>query len=112
MTEDTVRPKLDKGVVSFFESDRALLESGVREDSVAHKLANHVSAQFDGLDVDAEYDKMHIDGIPYVPSLLTEWRTSHAPAHYVMTALDLLEFGNRRQHIFLHEPRSNISGER
>ncbi len=65
MTEETVKTKLDNALVSFFEKDRALLQSGVREDSVAHRLAMHIGTQFDGFDVDTEYDKMHIDGIPY-----------------------------------------------
>ncbi len=79
MTEETVKTKLDNALVSFFEKDRALLQSGVREDSVAHRLAMHIGTQFDGFDVDAEYDKMHIDGIPYPKKyILPDGREVHA----------------------------------
>jgi hypothetical protein len=65
LTDEIVRAKIERALASFFESDRALLESGVREEGIAHKLANYIGEQFEGLDVDAEYDKMHVDGIPH-----------------------------------------------
>jgi len=65
MSANEVRLRLEKGLAHFFEKDRKLLESGVREDSLAHKIAEHLAVEFDGFDVDAEYDKMHVDGIPH-----------------------------------------------
>lgn len=65
LTEDMARLKLERALASFFAKELALLQSGVREDSLAHQLAIHIGKQFEGLDVDAEYDKMHIDGIPH-----------------------------------------------
>jgi hypothetical protein len=65
MSQSEVRQKFERGLGHFFEKERKLLESGVREDSLAHKLAEHLGVEFAGFDVDAEYDKMHVDGIPH-----------------------------------------------
>jgi hypothetical protein len=65
MSEKEVRLRLEKGLGHFFEKDRKLLESGIREDSLAHQLARHLAVEFAGFDVDAEYDKMHVGGIPH-----------------------------------------------
>lgn len=64
MTEDTVRRKLKAALGAFFRHERQLLDSGIREESLSHRLAEHISAQFPGWHVDAEYDKVHVDGIP------------------------------------------------
>lgn len=64
MNEKDLNNLLEKALASFFEKDRKLLDSDVREDSLSHRLAVHIGTQFDGWDVDAEYDKMHVDGIP------------------------------------------------
>ena len=65
MSEKEVRRRLEKGLDHFLEKDRKLLESAVREDSLAHKVAEHLAVEFAGFDVDAEYDKMHVGGIPH-----------------------------------------------
>src|SRR5215469_5358534 len=65
MSQKEVRERLERGLGRFFEQDQKLLESGVREDSLAHKLAERLAQEFSGFDVDAEYDKMHVDGIPH-----------------------------------------------
>jgi hypothetical protein len=65
MGENEVRLRLQKGLGHFFAKDWKLLESGVREDSLAHKIAEHLAIEFVGFDVDAEYDKMHLDGVPH-----------------------------------------------
>jgi hypothetical protein len=64
MNEKDLNNLLSKALESFFEKDRKLLDSDVREDALSHQLAIHIGREFDGWDVDAEYDKMHVDGIP------------------------------------------------
>ena len=66
---DTAKPidaeietRLLNALRSFFEEERKLLESDVREDGLSHRLAVHIGKQFEEWDVDAEYDKMHMDG--------------------------------------------------
>jgi hypothetical protein len=59
-----VKTRLSTALKSFFQEERKLLESDVREDGLSHRLAVHIERQFKGWDVDAEYDKMHIDGVP------------------------------------------------
>jgi hypothetical protein len=64
MKEKDLNNLLSKALESFFEEDRKLLDSDVREDGLSHRLAIHIGREFDSWDVDAEYDKMHVDGIP------------------------------------------------
>jgi len=64
MNEKRVAEKLEHALASFFAKDVKLLESDVREDALAHRLAMHIADDFEELDVDAEYDKMHVDGLP------------------------------------------------
>jgi hypothetical protein len=59
-----VKARLSNALESFFKEERKLLESDVREDGLSHRLAVHIGRQFEEWDVDAEYDKMHIDGVP------------------------------------------------
>ena len=59
-----MRNRLLNALHTFSRDERQLLESGVREDALSHRLAIHVAREFPDWDVDAEYDKMHIDGIP------------------------------------------------
>ncbi len=64
MTQADAQNRLSKALESFSRNERKLLESGVREDALSHRLAIHVAQQFPGWDIDAEYDKMHVDGMP------------------------------------------------
>jgi len=66
MTQAIIGVRLERALASFFAKERQLLESGVREDALAHRLAIHIGTQFRQMDVDAEYNKMHVDGIPAV----------------------------------------------
>jgi hypothetical protein len=64
MREDIMRAKLSAALKEFFREEHQLLESGIREEALAHQLARHIRTHFDGWHVDTEYDKLHEDGIP------------------------------------------------
>lgn len=74
-----VKTRLSTALKSFFQEERKLLESDVREDGLSHRLAVHIGRQFKGWDVDAEYDKMHIDGVPSEKKYIgTDGKEHHA----------------------------------
>jgi hypothetical protein len=54
--------RIEWALVPFFAKERQLLESGARENALAHWLAIHIDTQSRRMDADAEYDKMHVEG--------------------------------------------------
>ena len=45
----------------FFDEEYDLLKRNVNERSIAHKLAEHLQRQFEGLKVDCEYNRLGDD---------------------------------------------------
>ena len=64
MNEEEIREIVHQAVLTFFERDIALLQSGIREEALAHRLAIIMEPHLDGWHVDAEYNKRHREGRP------------------------------------------------
>ena len=63
----------------FFHEDRDLLHLGVHEQSITHKLAEHLQSQFADLKVDCEYNRHEIDpkelcGAKIIPDIVVHKR--------------------------------------
>lgn len=56
-TIDDVYAKVRRALCDFFKLDCDLLEVGVNERSITHKLAEHLQRQFSHLKVDCEYNR-------------------------------------------------------
>ena len=55
--EDHIYKKVVKALQSFFIRDKDLLERGVNERSITHKMAEYLQYQFPDLNVDCEYNR-------------------------------------------------------
>ncbi len=106
MPQADVQIRLSKALESFAKDERKLLESGVREDALSHRLAIHVAQQFAAWDVDAEYDKMHVDGVPAAKKYIgTDGRKRDAIPDIIVhrrqtmdnfLAIEIKKIGNKR----------------
>ena len=59
--EQALYGKVRKALGGFFNSDRDLLDIGVNERSITHKLAEHLQRHFKDLKVDCEYNRRVCD---------------------------------------------------
>jgi hypothetical protein len=64
MTPEYINDRLTAAIDRFLAEGRQLLESGVREEALCHHLADELQQEFPDWDVDTEYDKLHVNGIP------------------------------------------------
>ena len=55
--ESDLHKKVKAALYEFFCKDRGLLELNVNERSISHKLAEYLQPQFEGLQVDCEYNR-------------------------------------------------------
>ena len=60
--ESTIHRKVKAALYEFFCKDRGLLELNVNERSISHKLAEYLQQQFEGLQVDCEYNRHGAEG--------------------------------------------------
>lgn len=56
-----IKNKVDLAINILFEKDSFLLENGISERSVAHKLAEYLQVLFPEWNVDCEYNKKGVD---------------------------------------------------
>jgi len=57
MTEEEVKTKLNSALDRLVEKDSFLLECNVNERSISHRLAVYLGHEFEGWDVDCEYNR-------------------------------------------------------
>ena len=75
--------KVEKALREFFREDKDLLCLNVNERSITHKIAEHLQRQFDGLNVDCEYNR-YGDDVKRLPVAPEPTRTDclHAKTVY------------------------------
>jgi hypothetical protein len=56
MQFEVVSPKLDSAVRQVLDRDRYLLEKDINEPAISHRLAVYLEAEFEGFNVDCEYN--------------------------------------------------------
>jgi hypothetical protein len=61
MEPATIREKIIEAIGVLFKKDPELLKVNANERSISHKLAEYLSDQFAGYDVDCEYNRDEID---------------------------------------------------
>jgi len=61
MDEHEIYMKVRKALELFFLQDHELLERGVNERSISHKIAEHLQYVFRGYDVDCEYNRHGVE---------------------------------------------------
>jgi hypothetical protein len=71
MTQQSINDLLMSAINGFLAEEQQLLAGGVREEALCHHLARDLQLQFAGWNVDTEYDKMHIDGLPAAKKYIT-----------------------------------------
>lgn len=60
-TDDQIKEKVNIAIGMLFKGDSFLLENGVNERSVSHKLAEYLQTLFSDYNVDCEYNKKGLD---------------------------------------------------
>ena len=60
--ESALHSKVKAALSDFFRKDRDLLERNVNERSISHKFAEYLQHQFEGLQVDCEYNRHQVEG--------------------------------------------------
>src|SRR5216117_1757682 len=58
-TQEEIRQKVRIAIDTVVKKDRYLLEQDVNERSITHRLAMYLDAQFDGWNVDCEYNRIN-----------------------------------------------------
>ena len=52
-----IEKRVDQALEDFLKQDKELLEININERTISHKLAEHLQRQFDGYNVDCEYNR-------------------------------------------------------
>lgn len=61
-TKKEIETALENALSILKERDNLIIKSGVNERTLTHLLAMYIASEFEGYDVDCEYNRMGVDG--------------------------------------------------
>ena len=80
ISDKQITQKVNHGIRNFFKNEIGLLENNLHERTIAHHFAKYLENEFNGFDVDPEYnrngaDTKTLDDDPIFPDIIVHNRT-------------------------------------